>query len=743
MTRVLLLLALVVGVWAPEAQAETDGPLVLWHSYRGAEEAALKASVAAFIESADGTPVEVLAIPNEALASKLQSAIPRGNGPDVFIFAHERVGGWSASGHIRALNPEAIGGEDRFFAETLASLRAARPASDAVPDPAPELWGAPLNFKSTALFYRTDLIETPPATTDELLALGAELKARDIYPLAYMAQSFYFHAAWYFGYGGTLFEPDAQGQQGFAGQGAIASFDFVAELQRQAFVPEEVTGALVASLFNNKKAAMVINGPWFLGEIADGVPWAIAPLPTVSATGLPARPFLTIEAAFISGYESPPERVARSESLVRWLTSPAEAIRRGRDGRQLVATQDAWLDEGLNNDKVLAAFLAQRATTKPMDSRPEMRLVWEPGDLALRKLLRGDTDGAGASVAAARRHSAISRPQPAESSPLPFIILAAGLLLGLIALIFRGIVAVRRRGEGKLALMGWRWIAPAMVTTTILVVVPFVVGLVLAFFAHKDGDWTFVGLAHFGDILSAGDYDVFEPLSFYYALLITVLWTAVNVALHVAIGLFLAILLNRPLLRLKPVYRVLLILPWAVPNYITALIWKGMFHKQYGAINGMLEGLGLDGISWFSNTGTAFFANVCTNAWLGFPFMMVVCLGALQSIPKDLYQAAAVDGASGWQRFRHVTLPLLRPALVPAVLLGIVWTFNQFNIVYLVSAGEPDNSTDILISEAYRWAFARQDQFGYAAAYAALIFVLLLGWSVISVRAAKRAEEVL
>jgi arabinogalactan oligomer/maltooligosaccharide transport system permease protein len=120
--------------------------------------------------------------------------------------------------------------------------------------------------------------------------------------------------------------------------------------------------------------------------------------------------------------------------------------------------------------------------------------------------------------------------------------------------------------------------------------------------------------------------------------------------------------------------------------------------------------------------------------------MMVVCLGALQSIPRDLYEAADVDGAGIWQKFRHVTLPLLLPALVPAVLLGTVWTFNQFNIVYLVSGGEPDNSTDILISEAYRWAFARQDQYGYAAAYAALIFALLLGWSAISSRIARSAE---
>jgi arabinogalactan oligomer/maltooligosaccharide transport system permease protein len=214
-----------------------------------------------------------------------------------------------------------------------------------------------------------------------------------------------------------------------------------------------------------------------------------------------------------------------------------------------------------------------------------------------------------------------------------------------------------------------------------------------------------------------------------------------NVVLHVTLGLALALLLDRKGLALRPLYRVILIVPWAVPNYITALIWKGMFHQQMGAINGLLTVLGLTPVAWFSSFPTAFFANLCANVWLGFPFMMVVSLGALQSIPQDLYEAASVDGAGWVDQFRHVTWPLLKPALIPAVLLGTVWTFNQFNIVYLVSGGEPDGATEILISEAYRWAFTRQEQYGYAAAYACLIFVVLLGWSQVSARIARYAEE--
>ena len=209
----------------------------------------------------------------------------------------------------------------------------------------------------------------------------------------------------------------------------------------------------------------------------------------------------------------------------------------------------------------------------------------------------------------------------------------------------------------------------------------------------------------------------------------TVLWTAVNVVLHVSIGVALAMIMRHRWGPIRGVYRVLLIIPWAVPNYITALIWRGMFHRQFGAINDLLELLGLERVSWFSDFWTALAANISTNTWLGFPFMMVVTLGALQAIPKDLEEAAEVDGAGWSYRFFHVILPLLKPALLPAVVLGSVWTFNMFNIVYLVSGGEPDGSSEILISEAYRWAFSRQEQYGYASAYGVLVFLSLLLYS--------------
>ena len=176
-----------------------------------------------------------------------------------------------------------------------------------------------------------------------------------------------------------------------------------------------------------------------------------------------------------------------------------------------------------------------------------------------------------------------------------------------------------------------------------------------------------------------------------------------------------------------------------MPNYITALIWKGMFHQQFGVINQVLQLAGAPAMNWFDNPLTSFLTAWATNAWLSFPFMMVVSLGALQSIPADLYEAARVDGASRWQQFRAITLPSLRPALVPAVILSVVWTFNMFNIIYLVTGGEPGGATEILVTQAYKYAFERY-RYGYAAAYSTVIFGILLVYGTIQNRVSKATE---
>jgi ABC-type sugar transport system permease subunit len=326
--------------------------------------------------------------------------------------------------------------------------------------------------------------------------------------------------------------------------------------------------------------------------------------------------------------------------------------------------------------------------------------------------------------------AAARKPTAPLAAGLTFLLMAAGLIT-----LHRFLVRTFRH----LAHDPWAYIyiIPSTLGMLLLVFGPFFFGVTLAFHERDADRLVFVGLDNFFRILGG---ERTGEVTFYWTLVITVIWTAANVVIHLISGLILALILNDQLLRFKRFYRVLLILPWAIPNYITALIWRGLFNTDDGAVNRLLGMVGIDKVDWLGgSTVTAFLANLITNCWLGFPFMMVVALGALQSIPAELYEAADVDGATRWQKFRTITLPLLKPALFPAVILGSIWTFNMFNIIYLVSGGGPNHRTDILITEAYK-AFYVLGKWGYAAAYSVIIFLILFGYSTGMNRVSKATE---
>lgn len=692
-----------------------DDTVTIWHSYRGAEQQALDTLIESWNRENPDARVHALAVPHDAYTNKLTNAIPRGNGPDLFIAAHERIGDWVNASLIVPAPGKHETGTAPYLPVTVEALSYRG-----------DTYGLPLAFKSLALFVNRSLVdEVTDARLDEgLEEFCSDFQARKAgrYCLVYEAGSFYHHVPWLHSFGGGVF--DAAGGVSLARAENAASVAFVHEMIRSGYVPEEATGALVTQLFNAGHAALALNGPWFLGEIAPDVDYAIYPIP--AAGGHSASPFLTVEAILFPVKARHPLAAARFAS---YLAGEEGARIRAVTGRQSVALAAVYDDPELRLDASVRRFRELADHTLPMPNDPRMRAVWEPAAQALRQVLRGGATPAEALLRAQRQFDIATRPDPEPADPVLYLLAAFAGLAGLFWVLRR----IWRRENlypqvrGNLA--AYLYILPAALGMLLLVFIPFAVGTLVSLYAHRGGEFTFVGLANFWNILTSQDYAVTDPLSFYFTLGVTILWTLVNVALHVSIGLFLALLLRDPWMRLRGVYRVLLIIPWAVPNYITAIIWKGMFQKQYGAINAMLVWFGIEPVSWFSSFWTSFAANVATNTWLGFPFMMVVSLGALQAIPRDLEEAAEVDGAGRLARFWHITLPLLRPALLPAVILGSVWTFNMFNIIYLVSGGEPGGSTEILITEAYRWAFTRQEQYGYAAAYATLIFIVLLVYS--------------
>jgi maltose-binding protein MalE len=374
------LVAVVLAAALGAAGCARDRGLVLWHSYRAQERATLEALAAEWTARHPDTPLQLLAVPHETFADKITAAAPRGHGPDLMIFAHDRLGDWAASRIVEPIE---------FFADEKLLDHYIRPVLDALVY-GDSLYGLPLSYKSMALFYNKKLVSKPPETTEELLTLGRTLTNRKEgrFGLIYRPDRLYDHAPWLHGFGGWLFGPD--GKLDLANDGAIKALAFARTLSGpEGIVPAEVEGHLVAALFNDGKAAMAITGPWFLGEVKKGVEFGVAPLPTVSETGKPAAPFLGVEGVMMSAYST---QKTKAFEIMKWLASDEVAVRRALEAKQSVANSAAYRDRRIGGDAVFMAFRRQADVARPMPATPEMRMVWTPYDNALGAILVRNVD---------------------------------------------------------------------------------------------------------------------------------------------------------------------------------------------------------------------------------------------------------------------------------------------------------------------------------------------------------------
>lgn len=302
--------------------------------------------------------------------------------------------------------------------------------------------------------------------------------------------------------------------------------------------------------------------------------------------------------------------------------------------------------------------------------------------------------------------------------------------------------------EGLLYLIFVRWlklknaivimlISPAVIGLLILQVFPLLWEARLSFTnmsLKHFFNFDFIGLKNYIRVFTE---PVLKQVTFFPLLARTILWTAVNIIFHVVGGMCLALLLNREI-KLRGLYRMLIIIPWALPQVVAVLAWRGEFNFEYGWINLVLQRIGLTPVPWLTSPVPNFIAMCMVNIWLGIPFMTVIFLGGLQSISGEFYDAAEIDGASKWQSFWNVTLPLMQPIMAPAVILGTVWTFNTFNVSFFINQFELETS-DILVTALFRAAF-QYNRYGFAAAFAFVIFFILLAYSIFYVKTTKAVE---
>jgi arabinogalactan oligomer / maltooligosaccharide transport system permease protein len=240
-----------------------------------------------------------------------------------------------------------------------------------------------------------------------------------------------------------------------------------------------------------------------------------------------------------------------------------------------------------------------------------------------------------------------------------------------------------------------------------------------------EGNYQITGIQNYTRLLG--------QIDFYLVFGKTALYAVLCVCLFFVVGLTFALILNNPAIKGKMIWRTVLILPWAVPYWITALIWKFLFHGQYGPINQTLRLIGLNPPDWLLNGTTAFAAITVVNVWLSFPFFMLILLGGLQAISADLYEAADLDGAGWWQKLFTITLPLLRPVAVPAIILSLITTLKIFETIFLMTGGGPvtrigqPGATELLLVWAYNQGFQGAQRFGLVGAFSVVVFLVLLG----------------
>lgn len=279
-----------------------------------------------------------------------------------------------------------------------------------------------------------------------------------------------------------------------------------------------------------------------------------------------------------------------------------------------------------------------------------------------------------------------------------------------------------RQKRGK----AWLYSAPFLIAVVLIVVVPLFYTVYISF--------TNMSIYHWFDFQGAGVENYKKALltldsGFIPSLLRTLLWTAVNMALQLFLSFLIALGLNAPGLRLKRIYKTLLIFPWAMPAYVSILLWRmGMFNTEFGFLNQLLKTIGLQPINFLSSNVAAFISCLVVNLWLGLPYMFTMMDGAMQSVDRGIYESARLDGAGFWRLHFKITAPMISPILAPAFIMTAFTTFKQFDIIYLMTmqtGSRTGADINTVITYVYEKAFVTSN-YGYSSAVAIVVFLIIV-----------------
>lgn len=296
------------------------------------------------------------------------------------------------------------------------------------------------------------------------------------------------------------------------------------------------------------------------------------------------------------------------------------------------------------------------------------------------------------------------------------------------------------RKQRKETLSAYIWSTPSLIIILLIVIFPIIYTGYISLTNMNVYHWNnyeLIGLENYKDALLVFDN------GFIAAFGVTFLWTIVNMVLQLIIAFIMASLLNIKRLRLRNVYKTLLIFPWAMPGYVSILLWKtGMYNSQFGLLNQWLQKLGLEPVRWLNSNVMAFISCTVVNLWLALPFMITIIDGALQSLDKSYYESALLDGATWLERTCYITIPMIKPIIAPSVIITTFTTFKQFDVIYLLTqqvGSKTGANVHTILTYAYEKAFITNN-YGYSSAVSMIIFVVLIAFSSISNMKSKAQE---
>ena len=293
------------------------------------------------------------------------------------------------------------------------------------------------------------------------------------------------------------------------------------------------------------------------------------------------------------------------------------------------------------------------------------------------------------------------------------------------------------RKQRKETLSAYIWSTPSLILILLIVIFPIIYTGYISLTNMNVYHWNNYELENYKDALLVFDN------GFIAAFGVTFLWTIVNMVLQLIIAFIMASLLNIKRLRLRNVYKTLLIFPWAMPGYVSILLWKtGMYNSQFGLLNQWLQKLGLEPVRWLNSNVMAFISCTVVNLWLALPFMITIIDGALQSLDKSYYESALLDGATWLERTCYITIPMIKPIIAPSVIITTFTTFKQFDVIYLLTqqvGSKTGANVHTILTYAYEKAFITNN-YGYSSAVSMIIFVVLIAFSSISNMKSKAQE---